>query len=508
MTDTEAPPQQPAVVPVPPAAPPMPAEPPAAVEQPVEVPEPKQRSSEPKRRGMPIEPLVIAAGNGTTIAATAAYQAAGTAGLIGAAGLAGAGAIAAVVRRRGTVKARRSATAAGRTRTTTAPNRGRGGRGGALGSSGRGRSSGAGAGASPRGRLGRGGALRSATGRGGAGIGAGRTGAPTRLRSAPGGAGGRGNRPGRNNPGAPSNRSPRHARGGGRTGNRMPRVRSALGAAGRGVATTGRGLGAAGRGIGRAGKALARGVGATGRVLGRGFTRAAGAATRLARSLARRTEGARATAGRHIARTGKALLDGAWAGAAGCLSALWNWSPRAGLATLRAMWSKRRRRRRERAVDRGPVMTGPAAAAAPGPIATFVRRPGTAGGTSSSTGAGLMSGHHFLGPAMEMHRIAATYQPDGMMQVGRDFGGLAEALEHVADAMKVTTARADAEDPLDPRIIEMMQQIYGLQIKAAELAQQLKPAFLACHRVDIERLQNPRQGEAAWDVTRNADASL
>ena len=119
-----------------------------------------------------------------------------------------------------------------------------------------------------------------------------------------------------------------------------------------------------------------------------------------------------------------------------------------------------------------------------------------------------MSGHHFLGPAMEMHRIAGAYRPEGMMQVGRDFGGLAEALEHVAESMKVTTARADAEDPLDPRIIEMMQQIYGLQMKAAELAQQLKPAFLACHRVDIDRLQNPRTGEAAWDVTRNADASL
>ncbi|RPK76554.1 hypothetical protein EES45_23025 [Streptomyces sp. ADI97-07] len=119
-----------------------------------------------------------------------------------------------------------------------------------------------------------------------------------------------------------------------------------------------------------------------------------------------------------------------------------------------------------------------------------------------------MSGHHFVAPAMEMLRIATTYHPEGMMQVGRDFGGLAEALEHVADAMRVTTARADAEDPLDPRIIEIMQQVYGLQMKAAELSRQLKPAFLACHRVDIDRLQNPRKGEAAWDVSRNADASL
>uniref|UniRef100_UPI002F916321 hypothetical protein n=1 Tax=Streptomyces sp. NBC_01177 TaxID=2903761 RepID=UPI002F916321 len=240
-----------------------------------------------------------------------------------------------------------------------------------------------------------------------------------------------------------------------------------------------------------------------GRATGRGVARTFGAAARLTRAAARRTEGAR----RSVARAARASIDGLLSGARALASALWHKSPRAGLATLRAVWSKRRRRRTEQAVARGPVMTGPDAAA-PGPINTYVRRPAVAGGSTLTTAGGTTMSHHFLGPAMEMHRIAATYRPDGMMQVGRDFGGLSEALEHIANSMKVTTARADAEDPLDPRIIEMMQQIYGLQMKAAELAQQLKPAFLACHRVDIERLQNPRKGEAAWDVTRNADASL
>ena len=120
-------------------------------------------------------------------------------------------------------------------------------------------------------------------------------------------------------------------------------------------------------------------------------------------------------------------------------------------------------------------------------------------------------GHHFLAPAMEMERIAATYDPDGMMQVGRDFAALPDALEHIANAIKISTARADAEQPLDPRIVGIMQELYKLEMKAAELSRALPDAFRKCHHVDIERITSPRKGRAAeamWDVTRNADATL
>ncbi|CAL9593265.1 hypothetical protein SUDANB1_05268 [Streptomyces sp. enrichment culture] len=120
----------------------------------------------------------------------------------------------------------------------------------------------------------------------------------------------------------------------------------------------------------------------------------------------------------------------------------------------------------------------------------------------------MAGGHHFLAPAMELERIASTYTPEGMMQVGRDFAALPDSLVHMANAMKITTARAHAEQPLDPKIIEIMQQVYRLQIKAAELARELPNAFRKLHHVDIDRLQNQRTGEREWDVTRNADVTL
>lgn len=123
----------------------------------------------------------------------------------------------------------------------------------------------------------------------------------------------------------------------------------------------------------------------------------------------------------------------------------------------------------------------------------------------------MTGGHHFLAPALEMQRIAAAYAPDGMMQVGRDFGALPDALDAIAESMKISVAKADAKFPLDPNIVEIMKQIYLLQRKAMELAEQLPGAFQRLHHVDIDRLQNPRKGrhgEAMWDTHTNVDTTL
>ena len=115
----------------------------------------------------------------------------------------------------------------------------------------------------------------------------------------------------------------------------------------------------------------------------------------------------------------------------------------------------------------------------------------------------MSGGHHFIAAAAEMARAAAAYQPTGMLQVGQDFAGLEEALRLHAEAMKTTVENADATQPLHPNIVEIMRQIHSLQLKAAELASELQPAFRSLHDVDIARLENPRKGEAMWDYTAN-----
>ncbi|MCX5562740.1 hypothetical protein [Streptomyces sp. NBC_00038] len=503
MSDTTAPPAPTAAAPAPPdsatAAPPIPA--PAPAVEPAAETEPRTRR---RRGGIPIEPLVIGVLNGTATATTAAYQAAGPMGIAAAAGTAVVLAAGGVVQRRRTVR-RRATTAAGRTRGGASGSpRGRTRGGASSGSSGRGAASGRGgasrrggsSGASGAGSGARGGAGRTRRGALGSlgGRGAGRLKTP-RLNSPKNG--GKHKRPGK------GGTSPSKQKRTPRTRSRLGMVRPAASAARRGMAGVGRGLRATGRGIRGTGRGIAAGA--------RGVGRAARWTAAPARALWRGTAAARRGAGRRIARAAGAVWDGALAGLGGLAAAVWRWSGRAGLDTLRAIWQRRRRNRAARQAANGPAMTGPTIAATPPPVAPYVRRPATAGGSPSTLGGRMSGGHHFLAPAMELERIATTYTPDGMMQVGRDFGALPDALEHIANAMKITTARADAEQPLDPNIVEIMKQIYLLQMKASTLARDLAPAFKRLHHVDITRLQNPRKGakaEAEWDVRANADTSL
>jgi len=178
---------------------------------------------------------------------------------------------------------------------------------------------------------------------------------------------------------------------------------------------------------------------------------------------------------------------------------LWNLikhrSLRKGAQRVKEAWLKHRAKRKD-----------PALADEPKPsIAATVRRP-TAASTTSTTGAPAVSGYHFVAPAMEGAQAAANYAPTGMMQVGRDFAGLQQALELHAEAMKITVENADAKHPLAPQIIEMMRQIHSLQLKAAEMASELPIAFRKLHDVDIARIETPRkgpEGERMWDVASN-----
>jgi hypothetical protein len=445
------------------------------------VPElPEQQTRRRSTRGLPMAPVLAGAGNATAMTATAAYSVGGPVAAAATGVVIVAGATAATLRRRATVKASRA----------TAPRvRSAGGSGLRSGSG-------------------------SGSGRGGSGSGSGlrggRSGGATRS-----GSGGRGllSRSGGASPGSGSRSG---SRSGGGTG---PRTRGGL--LGKGGASRHDGPGrhrlhnqrdrdgkrqqqkvadkAAKKALKQAAKQLAakdtvNKAGRSGKshALKAATGRAARATYNAGRPLV--TRASKATA-RQAKRAGGALWDGACAVAAGA----WAWLRRdrkSALDRLKNVW---KRRRKDRAAADTPTPDEPT-------VAATVRRP-TITAPATSTG-GTMSGggHHFVAPAMELARAAAHYQPQGMLQVGADFAGLEEALRLHAEAMKVTVENADATQPLHPNIIELMRQIHGLQLKAAELAAELQPAFRQLHDVDIARLENPRKGAAGermWDVSAN-----
>lgn len=193
----------------------------------------------------------------------------------------------------------------------------------------------------------------------------------------------------------------------------------------------------------------------------------------------------------------RSVLAAAWTG-------LRKRSGHAAIKRLRETWARRRKHRDDK--DTAKAKTKADKTTTPPTVAASVRRPTATTTPATNAGGTLVSGHHFVAPAMEAARIAANYDPTGMLQVGEDFAGLEEALRLYAEAMKVTVENADARQPLAPQIIEIMRGIHALQLKAAEMATELRPAFESLHQVDLERLRNPRKGAAGermWDVTTN-----
>lgn len=229
----------------------------------------------------------------------------------------------------------------------------------------------------------------------------------------------------------------------------------------------------------------------TGHTLKAAAGRAARAAYNAGRPLLTR---ARKSVAKQARRVGRGLWDGARAVLVGVAAALWQRKLRVFRPAVRAMW---RRIKSKRAAAQ--------AAASPDTptVAATVRRPTNPTPATTTGGTGMSGGHHFVAAATEMARAAAAYQPTGMLQVGQDFAGLEEALRINAEALKTTVENADANWPLHPNIVEIMRQIHSLQLKAAELATELKPAFQQLHDVDIARLENPRNGERMWDLSNN-----
>ncbi|MEU3527542.1 hypothetical protein AB0E62_27350 [Streptomyces sp. NPDC038707] len=448
------------------------------------VPElPEQRTRQRRTRGLPMAPVLAGASNATTLTATAAYSVGGPAAAAATGAVIVAGATAAALRRRATVQAGRATTqrlrSAGgsglRSGSGTSGNRSGSGSGGGSRS---GRSGGVKRpGSASRGGLPRSGGASSGLGsRGGSGSGTGGVGrsrggllrnAGSALRKS---SVGRHDGPGRHR------RGDKHDRPSKRQQQRAAEkaAQKALKQAAKQRAAKGTTTAAGSSGKGHALKAAA------GRV--------ARAAYRAGRPLVTRASKAAAKQAR---RARGALWDGICALGASAWTLLGH-GRAAALDRLKAVWKRRRKQRTKAEQD---ATTEPA-------IAATVRRPTTPTPTTT-TGGTVSGGHHFVAAATEMARAAAAYQPQGMLQVGQDFAGLEEALRIHAEALKTTVENADANWPLHPNIVEIMRQIHGLQLKAAELASELTPAFRQLHDVDIARLENPRHGERMWDVSAN-----
>ncbi|MEU9074340.1 hypothetical protein [Kitasatospora sp. NPDC048538] len=138
---------------------------------------------------------------------------------------------------------------------------------------------------------------------------------------------------------------------------------------------------------------------------------------------------------------------------------------------------------------------------------TVPRAPRNHNATDSTTTTGVpmenVASFSFAAVAAEMEVMAATFDPDGMMQVLAMVEELPDALTSIANVFKILSERCDAEFPLDPQVGMALQEIYMFLQLAVGAASEAGPAFRQAHEGDIRRHEDPRNGEDKWDTTNN-----
>ncbi|MFE6835266.1 hypothetical protein ACFVFI_10595 [Streptomyces sp. NPDC057705] len=113
------------------------------------------------------------------------------------------------------------------------------------------------------------------------------------------------------------------------------------------------------------------------------------------------------------------------------------------------------------------------------------------------------SGFRFEELAAEMEQAAQAYEPENAMEILAMVEGLPEALESIANIMRILAERSDSEFPLEKEVADGFADIYGALNSATAVAEDLGPVFRQAHEADIARHEDPRNGpdaEKGWNV--------
>ncbi|WP_241845885.1 hypothetical protein [Streptomyces sp. MJM1172] len=130
---------------------------------------------------------------------------------------------------------------------------------------------------------------------------------------------------------------------------------------------------------------------------------------------------------------------------------------------------------------------------------THVPAPPTSQGVAVSN----VSGFRFEELAAEMEQAAQSYEPENCMEILAMLEGLPEALQAIANILKILAERSDSEFPLEKVVADLLSDLYGVFANSVDFSEELGPTFRMAHEADIARHEDPRNGyeaEKGWNV--------
>jgi hypothetical protein len=102
----------------------------------------------------------------------------------------------------------------------------------------------------------------------------------------------------------------------------------------------------------------------------------------------------------------------------------------------------------------------------------------------------------------QMVGAATGYDPDGMLEWGRDMQAMEQVLTNIGGVLQALKSGAD-DLPVNNVVKETIGSVGELQQACSSAASEIHATFEAVHHAELERLRNPRPNEAKWDATAN-----
>ncbi|MFJ8211856.1 hypothetical protein [Streptomyces sp. NPDC096033] len=140
------------------------------------------------------------------------------------------------------------------------------------------------------------------------------------------------------------------------------------------------------------------------------------------------------------------------------------------------------------------------------PIGDRAERPTThvpAHPTVEGAAVSSTSGFRFEELAAEMEQAAQSYEPENCMEILAMLEGLPEALQAIANILRILAERSDSEFPFEKIVADMLGDLFQMFTNTVDYTEQLGPTFREAHEADIARHEDPRNGheaEKGWNV--------
>lgn len=121
---------------------------------------------------------------------------------------------------------------------------------------------------------------------------------------------------------------------------------------------------------------------------------------------------------------------------------------------------------------------------------------------SGNTGGGGASPIRVMLEATEqINRACQAWEPAGMLEVLAVYDQWPTVLEELTKAWAAMHTKAQAEFPLKPVVVALVEGVHRAQRTTAAAAEQIAPTARAVHRDKLDALEDPRN--AMWDLRAN-----